>query len=402
LASDSPSPPGSQNREDAPIPTSAGRIPLSLYVHIPWCVRKCPYCDFNSHAMRKAIDQAAYVDALLLDLDAELTRQPQPEIESIFVGGGTPSLFDGAVIARLLDGIAQRFTLVPDVEITLEANPGTAEVAHFSSYRAAGVGRLSIGVQSLDDGKLAALGRIHSADEARAAYRMARKAGFDNVNLDLMYGLPQQSTSAALADLGAIIELGPEHISWYQLTLEPNTLFHRQPPPLPDEDSLVDMMEGGQAMLADAGYLQYEISAFAHDDRQCRHNLNYWQFGDYLGIGAGAHGKLSRPGPGVRRRSKQRQPAAYMAAAAEGAVALEQEIGQDELAVEFFLNALRLTAGVPAGLFESRTGLALHMVERPLGRARELGLMLDDPTRLQASAHGQRYLNDLLVLFEPD
>jgi len=383
-------------------PKAAGAIPLSLYIHIPWCVRKCPYCDFNSHAVREPIDKDAYVDALLLDLEHEVIRQPLPPIESIFIGGGTPSLFDGAVIARLLESIAQRTVLAADAEITLEANPGTAEAAHFSAYRAAGVNRLSVGVQSLDDGRLAALGRIHSAAEARAAYRMARSAGFDNINLDLMYGLPQQSTAAALADLGELIDLGPEHISWYQLTLEPNTLFHHRPPPLPDEDSLVDMMEAGQAMLADAGYLQYEISAYARDGRRCRHNLNYWQFGDYLGIGAGAHGKLSWPGPRIRRRTKQRQPEAFLAAAAQGAIVLEREIAQDELAVEFFLNTLRLTAGVPAGLFESHTGLALDTIERPLARARELGLMLNDPTRLQPSAHGQRYLNDLLVLFEPD
>ncbi|MBT8428560.1 MAG: radical SAM family heme chaperone HemW, partial [Gammaproteobacteria bacterium] len=313
-----------------------------------------------------------------------------------------PSLFDGAAIARLLEGIAQRVGLASDVEITLEANPGTAEAGHFSAYRAAGVSRLSMGVQSLDDGALVALGRIHSAAEARHAYKLARLAGFDNINLDLMYGLPHQAAAAALADLGEIIDLGPEHISWYQLTLEPNTLFHHQPPPLPGEDALVDTMEAGQAMLENAGYPQYEISAYARAGRQCRHNVNYWQFGDYLGIGAGAHGKLSWPGPRMQRRSKQRQPAAFMAAVVRGAIVFEREIAENELAVEFFLNAMRLTAGVPAGLFESRTGLALESVERCLTRARELGLMLQDPAQLQPSAHGRRYLNDLLVLFEPD
>lgn len=389
--------PAAPGKESEP----AGAIPLSLYIHIPWCVRKCPYCDFNSHALCGPIDQDAYVDALLLDLQHEVSRQPLPPIESIFIGGGTPSLFDGAAIARLLQGIAQRTVLAADAEITLEANPGTAEAANFSAYRAAGVNRLSVGLQSLDDGRLAALGRIHSAAEARAAYRMACSAAFDNINLDLMYGLPQQSTAAALDDLGELIDLRPEHISWYQLTLEPNTLFHHQPPPLPDEDRLADMMEAGQSMLADAGYLQYEISAYARDGRQCRHNLNYWQFGDYLGIGAGAHGKLSFPGSHIQRRSKQRQPTAYMAAA-EGAIALERDVSSEELAVEFFLNALRLTEGVPAGLFQSRTGLALHSVAQPLAKARELGLMLADPARLQPSALGLRYLNDLLALFEPD
>jgi oxygen-independent coproporphyrinogen-3 oxidase len=377
-------------------------VPLSLYIHIPWCVRKCPYCDFNSHAVREPIDQNTYVDALLLDLDQELRRQPLSAIETIFIGGGTPSLFDGEAIARLLNGITRRLVLEPGAEITLEANPGTAEAAHFSAYRAAGVNRLSIGVQSLDDRKLAALGRIHSAAEARAAYRMARSAGFDNINLDLMYGLPQQATDDALADLGTVIGRGPEHISWYQLTLEPNTLFHHLPPPLPDEDSLVDMMEAGQAMLANAGYRQYEISAYAGDGRQCRHNLNYWQFGDYLGIGAGAHGKMTSPGPVIRRRSKQRRPAAFFDSAAVGAVAHEADIGPDELAVEFFLNAMRLSAGVPVELFELRTGLALRAIEQPLARAREIGLMMGDPARLQPSAMGLRYLNDLLALFEPD
>lgn len=348
------------------------------------------------------LDERGYVDALLLDLESELARRPLPSVESVFIGGGTPSLFGGAAIEGLLDGIARRLTLSPDVEITLEANPGTAEAAHFSDYRGAGVNRLSIGVQSLDDDRLVALGRIHSAAEARTAYRIARSAGFDNINLDLMYGLPGQTTVAALDDLGAIIDLAPEHVSWYQLTLEPNTLFHHHPPPLPDEDSLADMMDRGQVMLADSGYRQYEISAYARDGRRCRHNLNYWQFGDYLGIGAGAHGKLTSPGPVIRRRSKQRQPAAYIDSAAGGAVAKEREISRDELAVEFFLNTLRLKAGVSADLFEARTGLELQTLAEPLARARELGLLSGDPARLQPSALGLRYLNDLLALFEPD
>jgi len=377
-------------------------IPLSLYVHIPWCVRKCPYCDFNSHALHDGVDPLAYVDALLLDLGHETAQRSLPPLQSIFFGGGTPSLFDGATIARLLDGIAQRMPLAAGAEITLEANPGTAEAAHFLAYRAAGVNRLSIGVQSLDDDKLKALGRIHSADEARAALRMAREAGFKNINLDLMYGLPEQTKVEALGDLCEVVDLGAEHISWYQLTLEPNTLFHHRPPPLPDEDSLVDMMEDGQKMLADAGYRQYEISAYAREGRQCWHNQNYWQFGDYLGIGAGAHGKLTLPGPQIWRRSKQRQPAAYMAGAAEGAVALEREVGQNELAVEFLLNALRLSAGVPVEMFRERTGLTLQTIARPLARAHELGLVLAAPGRLQASPQGLRYLNDLLILFDPD
>jgi oxygen-independent coproporphyrinogen-3 oxidase len=377
-------------------------VPLSLYIHIPWCVRKCPYCDFNSHEPRGEVDQEAYVDALLLDLEHELAGRTLPPLHSIFIGGGTPSLFEAAAIARLLDGVAERTPLQPGIEITLEANPGTAEAARFAGYRAAGVNRLSIGVQSLDDVELAALGRIHTAAEARSAYRLARAAGFDNINLDLMYGLPAQSLAGALDDLAGLVEMAPEHISWYQLTLEPNTLFHHQPPSLPDEDGLADIMEAGQAMLADAGYRQYEVSAYAMDGRQCRHNLNYWQFGDYLGIGAGAHGKINLAGGSIRRRSKQRQPAAYLASVAQGAIAGEREITRKEKPLEFFLNALRLSAGVPADLFEQRTGMPLVAMAAPLARARALGLMQDRPERLQPSERGQRFLNDLLALFHPD
>jgi oxygen-independent coproporphyrinogen-3 oxidase len=365
-------------------------------------VRKCPYCDFNSHALGGEIDQDAYVDALLIDLTQELRGAIPPPLQSIFIGGGTPSLFAATAIARLLEGVAQRSALAPVIEITLEANPGSAEAARFAGYREAGVNRLSIGMQSLDDVQLKALGRIHSAAEAHAAYRIARAAGFDNINLDLMFGLPQQTLTAALDDLAAIIRLAPEHISWYQLTLEPNTLFHHRPPPLPDEDDLADMMEAGQAMLAQAGYRQYEISAYAREGRQCRHNLNYWQFGDYLGIGAGAHGKVSAEDARVRRCSKQRQPAAYMAAVARRTVVTRREDAREALAVEFFLNTMRLCAGVPATLFESRTGLPLDTVSQPLAQARELGLMADAPGRLQPSARGQQFLNDLLALFEPD
>ncbi|MCG6965861.1 MAG: radical SAM family heme chaperone HemW [Chromatiaceae bacterium] len=384
-------------------PVSEARpVPLSLYVHIPWCARKCPYCDFNSHAARDPLDQAGYVDALLLDLDHETMRQPLPAVGSVFIGGGTPSLFDGAAIGRLLDGVARRLTLAADLEITLEANPGTAEAGRFADYLGAGVNRLSLGVQSLDDRRLAALGRIHSAREALDAYRMARAAGFDNINLDLMYGLPGQALDGALEDLRQVVALGPEHLSWYQLTLEPNTLFHHHPPTLPDDDTLAGMMDAGQAMLAEAGYRQYEISAYAQAGRRCRHNLNYWEFGDYLGIGAGAHGKLTAPGSVIRRRSKQRQPAAYIAAAAQGAIHDERELDSTDLPVEFFLNALRLNAGVPAQLFGQRTGLSLQDIAAPLARARAQGLIGTDASRLQPTPLGLRYLNDLLALFEPD
>lgn len=382
-------------------PDDPPSIPLGLYVHIPWCVRKCPYCDFNSHALHEAVDQARYVDALLLDLGHEAARRPLGEVSSVFFGGGTPSLFEGRAIARLLEGMARRLTFARDVEVTLEANPGTAEAARFADYRAAGVNRLSIGVQSLDDARLRALGRIHSAADALGAYRLARAAGFDNINLDLMYGLPEQDVAQALADLRRLIALGAEHLSWYQLTLEPNTLFHHRPPPLPDEDSLAEMMDAGQALLADAGLAQYEISAFARDGRQCRHNLNYWQFGDYLGIGAGAHGKLTTAGR-VVRRSKQRNPARYLARVASGAVQCERAIGEAELPVEFFLNALRLTAGVPVEMFSRRTGLDLRTVAARLAQARQGGLLAADAARLRATPTGLRFLNDLLALFEPD
>lgn len=376
-------------------------IPLAVYVHIPWCVRKCPYCDFNSHAVREPVDEAGYVDALLLDLGLEAARRPLGEIGSVFFGGGTPSLFAGPMIARLLDGIAQHLTLAPDAEITLEANPGTADAARFADYRAAGVNRLSIGVQSLDDAKLRALGRIHNGDEALRAYRLARGAGFDNVNLDLMYGLPEQSPAQALADLRELIGLGAEHISWYQLTLEPNTLFYQRPPSLPDDDSLADMMDAGQMLLADAGYRQYEISAYAQSGSQCRHNLNYWQFGDYLGIGAGAHGKLTTA-TGVVRRSKARSPAAYLAGVGGGAVHSERVVGADELPVEFFLNVLRLNAGVPSELFMQRTGLTLRSVAGAVATARARGLLTEDVARLQPTPTGLRFLNDLLTCFQPD
>jgi len=377
-------------------------IPLSLYIHIPWCVRKCPYCDFNSHALREPVDQAAYVDALLRDLDQEVARQVLPEIGSIFIGGGTPSLFDGAMIERLLSGVAARVALADDIEITLEANPGTVEAAHFSDYRRAGVNRLSLGVQSLDDARLADLGRIHSAQEARAALRLARDAGFDNVNLDLMYGLPSQTLDQARRDLLALIELGPEHISWYQLTLEPNTQFHHAPPPLPDDDRLADMMEVGQQILAGAGFAQYEISAYAQPGRQCRHNLNYWQFGDYLGIGAGAHGKLTLADGRVWRRCKPRQPAAYLRAIQAGNAPAGNAVVAEDLPVEFMLNVLRLNDGVPVETLRRRTGLEPERLASALAAVRERGLLAMDPDVFRPTAQGRRFLNDLLALFEPD
>ncbi len=385
-----------------PVDVTCPPVPLALYVHLPWCVRKCPYCDFNSHAAPAVLDTQRYVGALLEDLRHEVRRQALPPVSSIFIGGGTPSLFDGPAIDRLLRGIDQLVSLAADVEITLEANPGTAEAARFAAYRAAGVNRLSLGVQSLDDSSLQALGRIHSAQEACRAYDMARDASFDNINLDLMYGLPNQTTELALTDLASVIALEPEHLSWYQLTLEPNTPFHHRPPPVPDDDAVAEIMDAGQPMLARAGYRQYEISAYARNGRECRHNRNYWQFGDYLGIGAGAHGKLTDPAGAVLRRTKQRQPAAYLEAAPQGALSREYAISGAELPVEFFLNGMRLNEGVPRAWFQARTGLPLASIAAQWQTAMARGLVADDADRLRPTARGQRYLNDLLALFEPD
>lgn len=374
---------------------------------MPWCVRKCPYCDFNSHAIRSQDgqpDQAAYVTALLADLDQDLARlvdQDTPmdrPLGSIFIGGGTPSLFEPDRIGALLRGVGERLPRAVDIEITLEANPGTAEVARFAAYRAAGVNRLSIGVQSFDAAQLRTLGRIHGPDEAIAAARMATAAGFERLNLDLMFGLPGQTVSAALADLEQAIELGPSHLSWYQLTIEPNTAFAHRPPPVPDEDRLWAIQQAGMERLARAGYRRYEVSAYARSGDQCRHNRNYWEFGDYLGIGAGAHGKLSLVDGRVLRRWKPRGPRDYMAVAgtAQG-VAGEQALGRTDLCTEFMLNALRLVDGVDAGLFSERTGVDLQAVAGALDRARRLGLL--EAEGLRPTELGQRFLDDLVNLF---
>jgi len=375
-------------------------IPLSLYVHIPWCVRKCPYCDFNSHQAGYVLPEREYVASLLSDLLAQTRDAGGRPIRTVFIGGGTPSLFSGRAIGELLEGIDRLLPLAPDAEVTLEANPGTAEAKHFADYRAAGVNRLSIGVQSLDDTKLAALGRIHDRSEALAAVDMARAAGFDNLNLDLMYGLPQQSLVEALVDLDAIIASEPEHLSWYQLTLEPNTLFHHRPPPLPDDDLLGDIMDAGLDRLAVSGYAQYEISAHAGPGRAARHNLNYWQFGDYLGIGAGAHGKLTLSDGHIVRRMRPRHPQGYLQQDFQDTN--ERELSTAELPIEFMLNALRLVEGVPARLFAERTGLPLDVIANQLDEARVKGLMDTTPDKLRPTPLGLRYLNDLLAIFEPD
>ena len=480
--------------------------PLSLYIHFPWCVRKCPYCDFNSHALRPDSGQAVrgdlpedqYIDALLADLESDLPRVWGRPVRTIFLGGGTPSLFSPEAIERLLAGVRARVALAPEAEITLEANPGTvaapahpaptafahpcaSEAERFRDYRAAGINRLSIGIQSFQPEQLQKLGRIHGRDEAFAAAQAARAAGFDNFNLDLMFGLPRQTLDEALADLRTALALQPAHLSLYQLTLEPNTLFHAQPPALPDEDVLAAMQEALQAELAGAGFAQYEVSAYARAGqepkcrdahgrasvaggttpgmeevgprreqrprtpgaaeahgrggktapafvqgrkphsltasrsalpssmavagaaagRRCRHNLNYWQFGDYLGIGAGAHAKIT-DADGITRLWKVKQPRDYLAAAGTpGIQGGEQRLTTEDAAFEFMLNALRLTEGVTADLFTERTGLPLASIETALAQAQQRGLLAPSATRLQPTALGRCFLNDLVALFLP-
>ena len=377
--------------------------PLSLYMHFPWCVRKCPYCDFNSHAVKDELPEDAYIDALLRDLEQELPPVWGRTVQSVFMGGGTPSLFSPASLDRLLAGVRARLPLKPDAEITLEANPGTVEQSRFEGYREAGINRLSIGVQSLNPEHLEALGRIHSADEACHAVEAARRAGFDNINLDLMFGLPEQSVDQALDDLDALITLQPDHISWYQLTLEPNTLFYHQRPPLPDDDARWAMQEQGQPRLADAGYTQYEVSAYARPGHQCRHNLNYWEFSDYIGIGAGAHGKISDAAHGaITRRSKKRHPKDYLAAArdnrfSDGARELEPR----EAVFEFALNRLRLKAPFTLDAFEAATGLPAAVIQPLLEHARDNGLLDFDGKQVKHTPTGWRFLDNLVELFLP-
>jgi len=372
--------------------------PLSLYIHIPWCVRTCPYCDFNSHAVNGEIPQQRYIDALMRDLEQELGGIQGREIGTIFIGGGTPSLFDAAGIKQILTGIAARTRISADAEITMEANPGTFEQERFAGFREAGVNRLSIGIQSFDSARLQQLGRIHNRNDALHAAGKAREIGFDNFNLDLMHGLPGQSTEAALADLQQAIELKPTHLSWYQLTIEPNTEFFSKPPELPEDEALWAIQEQGQALLETHGYHQYEISAYSQPGRQSRHNLNYWQFGDYLGIGAGAHGKISWPEQNrISRRWKQRQPKAYMDAL--NPLSGEQDISPEERPFEFMMNALRLTAGVGAELFSLRTGLSLASIAPMVERSRNQGLLETDAGMLAPSPRGRLFLNDLLEQF---
>jgi putative oxygen-independent coproporphyrinogen III oxidase len=372
--------------------------PLSLYIHIPWCVRKCPYCDFNSHEVRDAVPEQDYVEALIADLERDLPLVWGRTVETVFIGGGTPSLFSPRAIDRLLAAVRARMTLKPGAEITLEANPGTVDQERFREFREAGVNRLSLGIQSFQPTLLRAIGRIHDDHAAFAAVHAAREAGFDNLNLDLMFALPGQDIDAALADLRSAIALEPSHLSWYELTLEPNTWFHRHPPARPNEDTRWDMQQAGSALLGDSGYDRYEVSAYARPGRQCRHNLNYWRFGDYLGIGAGAHAKITDAARGtVTRYAKTRHPRAYLETALRRErIDLAMPLEMPDVLLEFAMNALRLDAGFTVDDFEAATGLPLSAAAGPLEAALTRGLIERESDVIRASVTGRRYLDDLL------
>lgn len=377
--------------------------PLGLYIHIPWCVRKCPYCDFNSHKVEEALPEGDYIAALLADLEGELPGVEGRELASVFIGGGTPSLFRPDSIADLLAGVAERLPLAADAEITLEANPGTAESGKFRDFRAAGVNRLSIGVQSLNDGHLQRLGRIHDGREAIRAAEMAITAGFENFNLDLMFGLPEQTPEDALTDIRGALALNPAHLSFYQLTLEPNTLFHKYPPPLPGDDTLWRMQGACQALLEKDGFRQYEVSAYAREGYRCRHNLNYWRFGDYLGIGAGAHGKITDAIAGTVTRSwKIRHPQRYLAATNQSErIGACHVVNPLELPVEFLMNHLRLREGFAEPVFSERTGLSLAALEAGLAACRKAALLESSNGVIRCTDKGWNFLDNVLENFLP-
>ncbi|WP_288363759.1 radical SAM family heme chaperone HemW [uncultured Spongiibacter sp.] len=371
--------------------------PLSLYIHIPWCVRKCPYCDFNSHAQRGDLPEAAYIAAMLEDLDQDLDYIQGRELASVFIGGGTPSLFSASAYAQLFEGLRQRLRFSRDIEITLEANPGTLEQGRFAAYRELGINRLSIGVQSFDAEQLEKLGRIHSAGDALAAIASAREAGYDNFNIDLMHGLSGQTEADALNDLRIAIDSGAPHISWYQLTIEANTEFYKRPPELPQESALMAMQRAGFALLSAAGLTRYEVSAFAHDGRRARHNLNYWRFGDYLALGAGAHGKVTLAS-GVRRYQKTRKPEDYLSRS-PSRTSQSQGVIDADLPFEFMMNALRLRGGVESALYSQRTGLPLAAIAPTLQRLQTRDLLIDDPQRIACSERGFAFIDSILSEF---
>ncbi len=377
---------------------------LSLYIHLPWCIKKCPYCDFNSHDLNNDVFQEdAYIDALISDLESELPRIWGRPIISIFIGGGTPSLFSAEAIGRLMAALRERLTFYHNTEITIEANPGAAEAGRFNAYRESGINRLSIGVQSFDDNKLKRLGRIHNSEEALSAIMMAKDAKFDEINIDLMFGLPEQSIDEAMSDLEVAVEQNPTHLSWYQLTIEPNTIFYSNPPALPVDDLLWDMQQQGQAYLSAEGFSQYEISAYASKGKhhQCQHNRNYWQFGDYLGIGAGAHGKLTHVAEGkIERYARHRIPKNYIGKAIQSDAIIESRfLGRDELPLEFMMNVLRLNEGFHPSLFIEHTGLPLSHIHKKLEVAHERELIEWNINMIKPTETGHRYLNDLIELF---
>lgn len=374
-------------------------IPLSLYIHIPWCIKKCPYCDFNSHPQRGALPENNYIDRLIEDLKNQLAYVQNRKLTSIFIGGGTPSLFSPEAYDALFSRIRDLIDIPENTEITLEANPGTIVPNRFEGYRKIGINRVSIGVQSFQDDKLKTLGRIHNHDHAKNAIIAAQKAGFDNFNIDLMFGLPDQTIQDAVFDLETAIALSPTHLSWYQLTLEPNTLFHRFPPTLPSDDERFEIQEAGQALLAKENFKQYEVSAYARNNQSCKHNLNYWRFGDYIGIGAGAHGKTTHlQTMQIERHWNQKHPKQYLSCAVDQ-ITESAPISQKDLPLEFMMNALRLHQPIPFVLFESRTGLAIQTIQTQLTEAKNLGFLTLNDNGLTLTHHGKLFLNDLLALF---
>ncbi|MBX9585692.1 MAG: radical SAM family heme chaperone HemW [Gammaproteobacteria bacterium] len=379
--------------------TNKENIPLALYIHLPWCVRKCPYCDFNSHELKQDLPEVAYVERLLKDLSQDVALVQGRVLSSIFIGGGTPSLFSPSAIERLLGGVEQLIPWASNIEITMEANPGTVEQGRFTGFRGAGVNRLSIGVQSFNDRQLERLGRIHDSATAERAIDSARASGFDNFNIDLMFGLPEQTQEEALSDIARAIEHQPKHVSWYQLTIEPNTVFHHRPPTLPVDEAIWSMQESGQALLSENGYIQYEISAYSQPDFQCRHNRNYWEFGDYLGIGAGAHAKITDFKTGdVARLWKTRHPKAYLDSSIDF-IQGRQVLNKNDLIVEFMLNALRLYESTDLKLLSERTGISASDIGHLLVKAQEKGLLKITDNTIETTLLGKHHLNELLLIF---
>jgi putative oxygen-independent coproporphyrinogen III oxidase len=372
---------------------------ISLYVHMPWCLKKCPYCDFNSHTLQQTLPESAYITKLCTDLETHTDYLQQRTIHSIFIGGGTPSLFSPEAYKKLFTFIAERYVIATGAEITLEANPGASDLSRFAGYREVGVNRISLGVQSWHNEKLKILGRIHDNTQAHDAVKAIKQAGFDNFNLDIMHGLPNQTLSQALDDIDQCLAYQPPHISWYQLTLEPNTYFAQFPPPLPQDEILWDIQAAGEKRLADAGYQNYEVSAYCRENHFSRHNLNYWQFGDYIGIGAGAHSKITLADGSIWRFWKVKHPKEYLTTTTF--IAGKQQITREELPLEFMMNAMRIAQDVKLSTFHEKTGLTFNDIMAPLKKAQEQGFLEFTPDTIHVTPLGKRFLNDLLTLFMP-